>query len=65
VVGDKENKKENNQLETVLQNLANETNFKVNIDELKSNIDKMGLESDRESAVEDSRGIFKEQLKQL
>ena len=65
VVGDKENKKENSQLETVLQNLANETNFKVNIDELKGNIDKMGPEADRESAVEDSRGIFKEQLKQL
>ena len=64
-VGDKENKKENSQLETVLQNLANETNFKVNIDELKGNIDKMGLESDRESIIEESRGIFKEQLKQL
>jgi hypothetical protein len=65
VVGDKENKKENSQLETVLQNLANETNFKVNIDELKGSIDKMGLESDRESVIEESRGIFKEQLKQL
>jgi hypothetical protein len=65
VVGDKENKKENSQLETVLQNLANETNFKVNIDELKGSIDKMGLEADRESVIEDSRGIFKEQLKQL
>ena len=65
VVGDKENKKENSQLETVLQNLDNETNFKVNIDELKGSIDKMGLETDKESVIEVSRGIFKKQLKQL
>jgi hypothetical protein len=64
-VGDKDNKKENSQLETVLQNLANDTNFKVNIDELKGSIDKMGLESDTENVIENSRRIFKEQLKQL
>jgi hypothetical protein len=64
-VGDKDNKKENSHLETVLQNLANETNFKVNIDELKGSIDKMGLESDTENVIENSRRIFKEQLKQL
>ena len=65
MVGDKENKKENSQLETVLQNLDNETNFKVNIDELKGSIDKMGLETKRENVIENSRGIFKKQLKQL
>ena len=65
VVGDKENKEENSQLEMVLQNLANETNFKVNIDELMDSIDRTSLESDRESVIEKSRGIFKEQLSQL
>ena len=64
VVGDKENKKENSQLEVVLQNLANDINFKVNIAELMGSIDKMGLETDK-SVIENSRGIFKEQLKQL
>ncbi len=65
VVGDKENKKENSRLETVLQNLDNEINFKVNINELKGSIDKRGLESDKESVIEVSRGIFKEKLRQL
>ena len=64
-VGDKENKEETSQLESVLQNLAAETNFKVNIDELKGSIDKMVVNSDGESVIERSRGIFKEQLKQL
>lgn len=65
VVEDKENKEENSQLEMVLQNLANETNFKVNIDELMDSIDRTSLESGRESVIEKSRGIFKEQLSQL
>jgi hypothetical protein len=64
VVGDKENSEEVSQLEGVLQNLAGETNFKVNIDDLKGNIDKMGLDIDKEKVIERSRKIFKEQLKQ-
>lgn len=64
VVGDKENKEEISQLESVLQNLAAETNFKVNIDELKSTINKIDVDSNRESVIERSREIFKEQLKQ-
>jgi len=48
-----------------LQNLAAETNFKINTDELKGNIDKIGHDSDKETVIEQSRGIFKEQLKQL
>ena len=65
VVGEKDNKKESLSLETVLQSLANETNVKVNIEELKGSIDRMGVESDRESVIEDARSIFKEQLKLL
>ena len=64
-VGEKDNKKESLSLETVLQSLANETNVKVNIEELKGSIDRMGVESDRESVIEDARAIFKEQLKLL
>jgi hypothetical protein len=64
VVGDKENKEEISQLESVLQNLAAETNFKVNIDELKSTINKIDVDSNRESVIERSREIFKQQLKQ-
>jgi hypothetical protein len=65
VVGEKDNKKESLSLETVLQSLANETNVKVNAEELKGSIDRMGVESDRESVIEDARAIFKEQLKLL
>ena len=64
VVGDKENKEEISQLESALQNLAAETNFKVNIEELKNTINKIDIDSNRESVIERSRKIFKQQLKQ-
>ncbi len=64
IVGDKENNEESRQLESVLQNLAAETNFKVNIDELKSTINKIDVDSNKESIIESSREIFKQQLKQ-
>ena len=64
VVGDKENREETAQLESALQNLAAETNFEVNIDELKSTIDKIDVDNKRESIIERSREIFKRQLKQ-
>ena len=63
-VGDKENGIETGELETALQNLA-EANFKVDVDGLKSNIDKINLEGDKQTLIEDARAIFKEQLKQL
>ena len=63
-VGDKENKEEISQLESVLQNLAAETNFKVNIEELKSTINKIDVDSNKASVIERSREIFKQQLKQ-
>jgi hypothetical protein len=65
VAGDNENKKEKGQLETVLKNLAEKSNFKVNVEELWSCLDKTSLESETASAIEDSRAIFKEQLKLL
>ena len=65
IVGEKDSKKESLSLEGVLQNLAKETNVKVDIEELKGTIDRMGIESDSESVIEDTRAIFKEQLKQL
>jgi hypothetical protein len=64
LVGDKENSRETSELETALQNLA-EANFKVDVDGLKSSIDAISLEGDKRTIIEDSREIFKEQLKQL
>ena len=63
-VGDKENSREISELETALQNLA-EANFKVDVEELKRSIDDISLEGDKQAIIEDSRAIFKEQLKQL
>ena len=64
LVGDKENVRETGELETALKSLA-EANFKVDVEELKRSIDKINLEGDRQALIEDSRAIFKEQLKQL
>ena len=64
VVGDRANKDEISQLERVQQNLAAQINFKVNIDELKSTINKTDVDNNRGNVIERSREIFKQQLKQ-
>jgi uncharacterized protein YihD (DUF1040 family) len=64
IAGEKDSKKESLALETVLQSLAKETNVRVNFEELTDNINKISLD-DRESVIEDSREIFKEQLKNI
>ena len=64
VVGDKDNKEENSQLESILQNLYAETNFKVNTEDLKGAINKIDVDSNRQNVIDRSREIFKQQLKQ-
>jgi hypothetical protein len=63
-VGEADSTRETGELEAALQSLA-EANFKVNVEELKVSIDRVGLESDKQTLIEDSRAIYKEQLKQL
>jgi hypothetical protein len=65
IVGDIENKKESHQLESALENLGTNTSFRINIEELRVSIEKVTPETDLESGVDNVRGIFKEQLKQL
>jgi hypothetical protein len=65
VIGEKDNKKESLALESVLLGLANESTVKVNFEELKVSMDRLDVEVENESVVEDTRAIFKEQLKQL
>ena len=65
IVGEKDTKKEILALETTLKNLGNETNAKVNVEELKGYIDKMDVESDTQTVVGDIRELFKEQLKNI
>jgi hypothetical protein len=64
IVGDKENGGEISELEAALQSLA-EANFKVDPAELKESVENMSVEADKQAQVDDSRAIFKEQLKQL
>ena len=65
VVGERENNKESQALQTVLEDLAKDTYFNVNFDLLMNTVYKKGLDIDREDIIEDSRDLFKEQLKNL
>jgi hypothetical protein len=65
LVGDKENKKESHQLESDLEILANNSSFNVNMEEIRDNIEKIPSETDLDNVIDNIRGIFKEQLKQL
>ena len=65
IVSEKDNQKESQSLEIILQNLATDTNFKFNYQDLKANLDKMDLQADIENTIENSRKIFEEQLRNL
>lgn len=60
LVGDGENKKECLQLENALETLVKDTNSKINIEDLRFNIEKVSVENDFES-VDNIRRAFKEQ----
>ncbi len=60
-VGDKTNSREIGELEAALQSLA-EVNFKVDVEALKGSI---SVEGEKQVAIDDSRAIFKDQLKKL
>lgn len=57
--------RESHQLESDLEILANNTNFKVNTEDLRINIEKITPNDELESAIDNIRGIFKEQLKNI
>jgi hypothetical protein len=61
-VGDKENKKETNQMGNILQILANAAVFKCNIESLMISIDKTIPETDLETFIDHSRSIFKKEF---
>jgi hypothetical protein len=65
IVGEKTNKKEGLVLEGALQNLAKETNFNVNFEDLRGSFDRMSSVDDVKSVIEETREIFKEQLKNI
>jgi len=65
VVSEVDNEKEILALETVIVNLANESNVKVNIKDLKSGIYRLGVEADQGKICKDIRAKFKENLSML
>ena len=65
VVGEVDNEKEILALEGVLLDLANGSNVKFNLEELKSGIYKLGIEADCNRIFKDTRKNFKEKLNML
>ncbi|TFH22276.1 hypothetical protein E4G67_04575 [Candidatus Bathyarchaeota archaeon] len=65
VVGEVDNEKENQALESALLNLANGSNVKANIEELKNGLYRLGVEGDRYRIFNDIRASFKEKLSLL
>jgi hypothetical protein len=49
----------------MLNALSNETTFKINTDAVKDAISKLSIGQERESAIAESRALFKQQLKEL
>jgi len=65
VVGDDEVGKETNELVGVLDDLSKGAGLKINVDGFKDVVKRLGAESAKESLVEESRGTFVQQLKDL
>jgi hypothetical protein len=64
-VGDKDNQKEKAFVETSLTALSYETGFKMNLEELNTAFARFDAQTDREGTIENTRCIFKQQLRQL
>jgi hypothetical protein len=65
VVGEVDNEKESLALESVLLNLANGSNVKANVEELKNGIYRLEVEVDRDRIFKDIRTSFKENINPL
>jgi hypothetical protein len=65
IVGDEEIGKESNELVMMLDDLSKGTDLKINIDAIKDIINKLGMEKGKESVIEESRAVFRQQLKEL
>jgi len=58
-------RKERDELMIMLNALSNETAFKINVGAVRDAISKLSIGQERESAIEESRALFKQQLKEL
>ena len=64
-VGGDADDKENLALESALLSLADKSNIKVTFQELNASIERIGVEGENHGLVEDTRAIFKSQLRLL
>jgi len=65
IVGDQEIGKESNELVMMLGDLSKGTDLKINVEAIKDIINKLGMEKGEESVIEESRAVFRQQLKEL
>jgi len=65
IVGDDEIGKEHNELMMTLENLSRGTGLKINIEAIKDVIAKLDGAKGKESAIEKSRAVFRQQLNNL
>jgi hypothetical protein len=65
IVGDEEIEKESNELVMMLDDLSKGTDLKINVDAVKDIINKLGMEKGKESVIEESRAVLRQQLKEL
>jgi len=65
ILEDEEIGKEHNELLITLEDLSKGTGLKININAIKNVIAKLGAEKGKESVIEKSRAVFRQQLKDL
>jgi hypothetical protein len=65
VVGDEEIGKETNELMTMLDKLSKATDMKIDVDAINSTVNKLVMNKGEESVIEESRAVFRQQLKEL
>ncbi len=65
IVGDDEIGEEHNELVITLENLSRGTGVKINIEAIKDVVAKLGGKKGKESAIEKSRAVFRQQLNNL
>jgi hypothetical protein len=65
IVGDEEIGKESDELVMMLDDLSKRTDLKINIEAIKDITNKLGMEKGEESVIEESRAVFRQQLKEL
>jgi hypothetical protein len=65
IVGDEEIVREKNQLIMTLQDLSREIKMEIDVNAIEDIINRLGMEKEKENIIEEIRGIFRQQLKEL